>query len=305
MKFIALLNLLLILLFARGLNAADETPKISVKAEINKAFITIGDPIEYTVLIEHEPDVQILSQIPPPPDDVLKIKKVRDIRKDEDGLIFTGKKFTLTTYKLGQFILDPIEIQFRYKNQEPQSISTDPIYIQVKSVAEGEEKVDIRGLKPVVPIRFKWSRWLLAPVLIVLGAAFVVWFYWLRRKKPNSIAVEAPRLSAEDEALMLLTKLFESDLIRRGKIKDYFLKLSEILKAYFERRYHILALESTTAEILRDLLKKDVSPELVQNISTVLEQSDLAKFAKWVPDPAQIVAINQMAKQVIEKAKAI
>ena len=50
-----------------------------VKAEVNKAFLTIGDPVTYTVTVEHSPDIRILSSIPAPSSDFLEIKKVEDI----------------------------------------------------------------------------------------------------------------------------------------------------------------------------------------------------------------------------------
>ena len=54
---------------------------IRVKAEVDKAFLTIGDPVTYTVTVEHAPDIQILSSIPAPSSNILEIKKVEDIQK--------------------------------------------------------------------------------------------------------------------------------------------------------------------------------------------------------------------------------
>ena len=76
-----------------------------------------------------------------------------------------------------------------------------------------------------------------------------------------------------------------------------------LLREYFEKRFHILAVESTTYEILRSLGQTDVDPELRKKIAEVLESADLAKFAKWIPEPGQILQLNQQAKQVVELSR--
>ena len=100
-----------------------------------------------------------------------------------------------------------------------------------------------------------------------------------------------------------LNKLFDSDYVRRGKIKEYYLQLSEILRNYLERRFQILAIESTTHEILRDLSGKEIDRPLRDLLKEVLEAADLAKFAKWNPDPPQIILLNQKSKQIVEMAQ--
>ena len=104
-------------------------------------------------------------------------------------------------------------------------------------------------------------------------------------------------------AFFNLNHLFDSDFLRRGKIKEYYLRLSEILRIYFERRFQILAIESTTYEIIRALRQKSIEPELIRKIAEVLEAADLAKFAKWIPEPSQILLLNQKSKQIVELAK--
>ena len=110
-------------------------------------------------------------------------------------------------------------------------------------------------------------------------------------------------LSPEDEALLRLNRLFDSDLIARGKLKEYFLEFSEILRRYFERRFEILAVESTTSEIIRDLKAKEVSAALREKIQQVLDTADLVKFAKWRPSALEIQQLNRMAKAIVETVR--
>jgi hypothetical protein len=282
--------------------AAAKEPQVSVKASLNKAFITIGDPVEYTLTVKHDPSVQVLSSFPSPPQDIFKIKKVEDIKRKEGEMIVEGRKYTLTSFALGEFILDPVKIEYRIGSAPTQAITTDKIFLTVKSVSGKETKTDIRGIKSVIALAKKFLFWIIALILFVL---FPIGYFIYRKMQRQELESAQSKIimTAEEEAMTALNQLFDSDWIRRGKVKEYYLRLSEILRNYFERRYGILAIESTTDEIVRALKAKDIDPELRNKITEVLESADLAKFAKWKPEPPQIILINQRSKQIVDESK--
>jgi hypothetical protein len=214
-------------------------------------------------------------------------------------MIIDGRKFILTTYRLGEFVLDPVTIQYRKEGQPEKTIQTQKLYLTVKSVAEGDAKEDIHDVKSVVPFKFRVGKllWTLFILAILVAGYFL---YRLLRKKKILAAPAAPPLTPEEEALLHLTELFESDLLKRGFIKMYYLRLSEILRVYFERRYKILAVESTTTEILRALKPIHLETGLFQKIQYVLESSDLAKFAKWIPTAPEVLQINKKTEEIVK-----
>lgn len=271
---------------------------IKVKAEVDKAFLTIGDPVTYTVTVEHGPDIQVLSRIPAPDSDILEIKKIEEIDRKEKKKSVTGRKFTLTTYKLGEFVLDPVTVRYKKEGQPEKTLQTNKIYLQVKSIAEGETKEDIRDVKSVIPLtkRFGW-------ILIALGllaAVFVIYIIFQKfRKKNGAFGIPEPVLTPAEEALKNLRELFDSDLLKRGFVKLYYLRLSEILRVYLEKRYGILAVESTTYEIMRALKGQELPKGLAEKIQEELSSADLAKFAKWVPSPAETTALNKRAEEIV------
>ncbi len=293
-----------ILFFAGPGNAADSTkpPPISVKAEISRAFLTIGDPVEYTITIRHDPQIKILSNLPVPPEDIFNIKKVSDFKRDEEEQTVEGRTMTLTTYRLGEFIIQPVEIQYRNSDGGIQKLVTEPIYLTVKSIAEGEIKKDIRDIKSVfsIPTEYRWIVYTaIALLILLLGVGG--YLFWKHRKKIGLLASKS-HLTPEEEALHALNELFDSDLLRRGLVKEYYFRLSEILRAYFELRFQIIAVEATTGEILEALKKRDMLPELTAKIQEVLEAADLAKFAKWKPEPTNIIRINKQSRAIIEES---
>ncbi len=287
------------LMTAGTLRAAEDA--IKVTAEVDKAFLTIGDPVTYTVTVEHAPDIQILSNIPAPDSDILEIKKVEDLNKKGKKTILSGKKFILTTYRLGEFILGPVTIQYRKEGLPIKSLQTNKLYLTVKSVAEGESQEDIRDVKKVVPFKWRMGKFLWTLLTLALLTAGYFLFRFLRGQK-IALVPSAPPLTPEEEALLHLGELYESDLLKRGLIKAYYLRLSEILRVYFEKRYGILAVESTTFEILRALKPQHPDSALYQKIQYVLEAADLAKFAKWVPTAPEVLHLNKKSEEIVKES---
>ena len=280
---------------------AAETDDVRVKAEVDKAFLTIGDPVTYTVTVEHPPNVQILSSIPSPASDILEVKKIEDIHKSQRKRNITGRKFILTSFKLGEFVLDPITIQYRSDGQPVKSIQTNKLYLTVKSVGGGDTLEDIRDVKTVVPFMLRMGKFLWTVVILAMIVAGYFLFRALQKKKILTPPAPPP-LTPEEEALLHLGELFESDLLKRGLIKFYYLRLSEILRVYFERRYQVFAVESTTFEILRALRPLHLETNLYQKIQYVLESSDLAKFAKWVPSAPEVLQLNKKTEEIIKES---
>lgn len=283
---------------------AREEENFSIRAEVDKAFLTIGERVEYRVTVTRNPPVQILSTIEPPSSDVFEIKEAHDFSEKQGKQIVEGRRFVLTTYQLGEFILDPITVRYRISGGKEKTAQTQRIYLTVQSVdSSGKPKTDIRGPKGVVnlpPKRF----WIFALFFFMGmgGAGFYFWWRWKNRPAPGTM-VEETLLSAEEEALLRLSRLFDSDLLRQGKLKQYFLVLSEILRKYFERRFEIQAVELTTSEILRALRDKSVDASTRELIREVLDQADWVKFAKWSPTVPEILQINQKAKAIVEATK--
>ena len=205
---------------------------------------------------------------------------------------------------MGEFSIEPISIDFRKKDGETETIKTQKLYLTVKSVAEGEEKEDIRDVKSVIKIPSSFVG-LFIFLGIILFVALLLFIYKKFIYRKNRTAETVPFLSPYDEAIFSLNGLFDSDLLKKRLVKQYFLRLSEILKIYFEKRYHISAVESTTTEITRLLKKERIESALLKKIDNVLNLSDLAKFAKWIPNPSTITELNKNALEIIEDSKEV
>ncbi len=110
----------------------------------------------------------------------------------------------------------------------------------------------------------------------MLLAIFLAWYFWRRRKpKPGP-----PPLPPHEKALLGLRELEkDKDLPDR----EFYYRLSELLRAYMWGRFLIPALEMTTEELIPALDNRDISHaltlELRQDTARLLRRADPVKYA--------------------------
>ena len=300
-RFFPCLFILYYLVFPAHLALAAAEAEISAKVEVDKAFVTIGDLINFRVTVVHAEDITILELNPANVLAEFEIKEVADFSRREDGKRVEGKHYVMTNYTLGEYVIPSFAIQYRTRDGSLQELKTNPIYLTVGSVDKNKSPAgDIRGVKGVHKV--KGSAW---PWLAVIGLCAIgigVWIFHKRAKQASLEMISDETLTPHDEAYQALNRLKHSDLLQKGQVKFYFLKMSEILRRYFERRYEIKALESTTYEVMA-ALKNRLADEDYKLISEVLSFCDLAKFAKYEPPPMEIIQENNRAKQVVDRTK--
>ncbi len=272
---------------------------ISAHAEAEKGLVTVGELSKYTVTVRYKKEAEILSGIGEPEMPGFELKDTKEWQDREGQFQIIGKTFHLLTYQLGNFLIEPLEITYRIKDGPTQTIKTNPVYISVKSVAEGEQKADIRDVKGVVKLPYqilKYMLWIGVPLLIALLLA-VYLLYFRNRENTSDRVIE--KLSPADQALRDLHELFESTWIRDGKIKHYYLRFSEILKIFLEKQFGIQASEATTSEIANIIKRIQITEESKKHLVEVLEAADFAKFARWIPSPADILTLNKQAEALV------
>ncbi len=290
---------------AHAQTARKNTPQtpLSVDATVDHTSISIGDPLIYTVTVRHDPKVELNGPLTVPIFEPFEIRKVEDIRRTEDGRALEGKRFTLTSFRLGEFVLDAVPVAYHGPDGTG-SQASPKIYMSVVSVQKkgAPAAQDIRPVKGVVEILFRYMRLILTISFIALVAALAGLLIARQlQAKPQGYQ---PRelLTPEEAALQRLHGLFDSTLLRQGKFREYFFSLSEIMRVYFEKRFLIFAVESTTDELIRLLKEKEIDRELVSQIKELLQDVDLAKFAKWKPEPSEVLRMNQQAEGIIKQA---
>jgi len=125
--------------------------------------------------------------------------------------------------------------------------------------------------------------------LLVIVIAGLIVFFITRKKKTAPVVIfkPKPKRAAHLIALEELEQLKKEKLWQQGLIKDYYSRLSGIVRTYIENRFDIPSVESTTYETMQLFRKKPVPKQTLELLQELLELSDLVKFAKAKPLPSE------------------
>lgn len=280
---------------------------ISVESKVNNATITIGDRIIYTLTIKSDPQIKL---DPIPLGSNLGAFEIKDYKslppeKDKEGRVINISEYNITTFTTGEYVIPPIEITYTDPDGNKKSISSERIFITVKSVgATQSEMEDIRGLKPPIDIKGV-NRIFYILGLLIIAVGFFVWLYLRSRAR----ALKIPEIPEElrrppwEVAISELQALRDSDLLKKKFIKQYYINLSEIIRKYIQRRFQIVALDRTTQEIKQELKGIRIDLSIIELINDFLRDCDLVKFAKFIPKAERIDENWQQGIDIIESTR--
>ncbi len=164
---------------------------------------------------------------------------------------------------------------------------------------------ELKDVKPPVdyPSSLGWFLVFLGVGILVIALA-ALGMYFMRRRKEAESQKEEIVLLAWEKAFALLEKLDKQDLLSQGKIKEYFLCLSDILRHYFEEELNLNAPDRTTEEFL-EMLK--VSSKMNNSQKNILKEflvcCDMVKFAKFNPGFDHAKQSMEIVKRLINETK--
>ncbi len=273
----------------------------SVKTMIDSASIKVGDPVHLLFEVSAPQNVQI--RIPVAGEQLAKnIEVLKKIHVDSTDLSKRRWAMEVTSYDSGTHVIPSLPFVFINGNKID-TLFSDSLKLDVSLLPVDSTKV-IADIKEPVSVPFTFKE--LAPYLVYgIGGLFVlfiiIWLiYRLRSKKSLLPNFKKPELPHE-KALRELNLLKEEKLWQKGNVKEYYSRVSDIIRVYLEERFDIHALESTTAEISNQLQTSTQLSDYKQELLEILEMSDLAKFAKMQPDESSNIRCYELAVSFVEK----
>ena len=272
-----------------------------VSATVDKAEVTVGDPIQYTIHVVADTN---LSWAGPDAKADVSPFEVRDYKpgvlRQEDGKSVTDITFTVALYKAGSFKLDKLTVSYRDAAGKDLTVPVPPVTVTVKSVLPpgAQDIKDIRGPKPVAAGP---AQWIVGIVLGLLIAALLFWaVYWYTHRKPKAAAAPPPvPLTDWEIAVRDLEALLERALVSPEDIKAHYVSISEIVRTYLVSRYRISAMEETTSIIFYHLRRHPEARNEASDFRDLLAACDLVKFAKYRPDADEAFRSADWARKVV------
>jgi len=300
----------LIVLFSVFQSGGQTNTPISVSSRVDKARILIGDLIRYSVTVTYDDSVHV--EMPGFAANLggfeIRDYDLKESRKADDKMV-SEVSYIISTFLTGEFEIPPLFIHYTIGDDTTQhALMTESIKIVVESM-KASEAGDIRDVKAPLEIPRNWwfvLRWPLLGLSLVL--LLITGFILYRRHRAGKSLLpvrEVPPRPAHEVALEALDRLTGSDLYASGKIKQFYIELSEIIREYINGRYFVVALEMTTTEVLAGLRRQDLDEEVFNLFRTFLNACDLVKFAKSIPSAPVHEETVQTAYQIIEKTKIV
>jgi len=178
---------------------------------------------------------------------------------------------TVTEYRLA-----PFAVRYGVNQWFP----TKPVVFPVESLLKKGEvpptDIDVNLKKKWVPPSWRdVGRW----ALMALGGIVAVWICYVAFRQIQR-RVRILRMAPRERALHDLRELLAKRLPEKGRVKEFYARLTGIVRHYVERRHNVRAPELTTEEFLNEAAKHPAfTPETVMRLRDFLAAADLVKFA--------------------------
>jgi hypothetical protein len=277
---------LALLLFALALPSM-HAQTVSVKATLDSTVLLIGQqsllhlevsgPASLHYLFPTFPGDTLVKGI-----EILSRGKLDTVRMENDR-IELKTDYLVTSFDSGLYYIPPVKIL-----AGTDTVESNFMGLKVMTFDVDTAKVEIFDIKGVAKPDFVLGDYAVAILTFLLVYILIIMLIWyiLRKKYHVEKGVEESNVSLLPPhvvAIMELDRLRTEKLWKKGKNKEYYTELSDVVRKYIERRFQVNALEMTTEEILI-LFRKDRNTQSVyQNLRQILQTADMVKFAKTEP----------------------
>jgi hypothetical protein len=226
---------------------------------------------------------------------------------DENNNVVSTYRYELEPFLSGKYSLPSFTFEFYDVNSPEEkryNLETEPVEIEVTSLL-GEQKGELKiaDIESVVEVPDKpsyWWAWVLVSGVIIV--VIIVLLKLHLRQTGELIRIFKP---AHEIAYDRLYVLVEKDLIKAGRIKEFYGEISDIVRHYIEHRFNLRAPERTTEEFLAEIATSDLfKKQDKERLTEFLKHCDLVKFAKYDPTTEQIQETFNIVKDFIETTKS-
>ncbi len=293
---------LLLAVLALHANAQTGGPEASASLGTDANKLLVGDQARVFLSAQCDPTKTHIVW-PQIPDSFGKLEVVEKSKIDtvkKGALSIYTQRFLVSGWDSGEYVIPPFQLGVTPAGGQPYTIQTEGQTFLVSTVPVDTTK----PFKPIKGIMAVESSWLDYIGWIILGlhvlVAIIGLVIWLKtRRKPLVITAPPPPEPVHEQALRALNALEGENLWQRGEVKEYYVRLTDILRTYIEARFNVPALERTTDELTTAANSHIELAFQAQKLYSILATADMAKFARAQPTPAEHITSMQAAKEII------
>lgn len=278
-----------------------------IDTEIDTAHIKIGEPIQYSLKVPLQVDTPVI--LPEIQDtlsfhiEVLEERTDTVLEGERKNLI---KRMVLTSFDPGEFLIRSLPVVVG-----GDTLLSASFQIKVDDVEIDSANLTGFPIKPIMDEEYTWKDywdkyWIYFAVGILLFLILlIVAILFLRDKKRKDILAKTPKTPYE-EAKYALKSLDKQNYLQKNQFNPYYSELSYVLRRYLGRVFHFSSLELLSDDLI-DYFRKTthLEKEEIEQLREFLYDSDLAKFAKVVPEKEKHDFYRKWVEDLIEKTKPL
>ncbi len=261
---------------------------VSITAGFDTTAISIGEQTFFTAVIEQSEGLAI--EIPESTDifpgniEVLSIEEP-DTTLIENNNLRISLSWKITSFYKGYHQVEAVPFLFNDEG-ELRVLHTRPAGIEVLAPGIDQEAgiYDIKAPFGIPRSFMEIFPWAILSILVL----FLIWYaFRYFRAKRSGLPLSSVTRQIEPAHLIAMKELrnLQADsLWQKGMLKEYYTRLTEIIRKYIERRYGVTAMERTSREIIEELdCRTDTVNEVIGLLDECFTLADLVKFAKAQP----------------------
>jgi len=283
-------------------------PDATATARMDARQITVGDQVRLFIEVTNKPSLGKVQWAPIPD----TFNSLEIVERGKIDTVVAGDNVTykqrlvITGFDSGAFKVPSFIFPVTGANGDPYTIQTDSFLLSVNTVAVDTTKA-FKPIKDVIYVDWSWVDyiWYIAIGVVLLILIIGVVVYLVKKKKQAPPVPEGPKETLQEKALRQLRELDARNLWQQGKVKEYYVELTDILRSYIEERFSTPAMELTTDELLyKAQVHRELQPYHTA-LNVILTTADLAKFAKAQPAPQEHTDVMTRAIEIVEKSKPV
>lgn len=293
-------------------------PPPEITLDCAPAPVRIGEPLVCTLTALHTPDVSVTVTAPPAltPEEAPAPPAARD-----DGRLATVRRFTVRPDSMRKVRVDGIAVIWQEADGAEGRVQVPRKTIATKSVLGGAPDPQFRTFTAPGdtdadafwathgPVPYRVFNWPLFIALCVFGAAAVgigvglAIKRWLDARVVDDGPPVDPR-PAHVIAYEKLDRLAAEALPAQGRVGEHYVRLTEIIRDYLERRFGVDAPEMTSDQIRAWAAAAPLTAEARLGLDDFLAETDLVKFADINPSPSEVDTVTRLARGLVALTRA-
>jgi hypothetical protein len=269
----------------------------TITASLNKNKVFVGDIINFTLKVHLPKNAQINAQQSFHFNDFDVISfHVKHIPSASSAIDSYELNFDIAAYKTGDLTINPVSVFYINPDGTNNLFFTPEERVEVESIAKASRAVEIKDIKRLNKFKIKplyKGLIIVASLLLVLCALYTIKSIADYFKKSKQIEIDP-----KTKSLNALNDLYGKK--NSLSTRNFYYRMSEILRTYISERYKFDATKMTTSEFFesaKPLIAQEIN---VNDFKDYLKVFNLARYADFTPNGIEIENNYNFTRKLLE-----